>query len=48
MGLLKKGIPLLPIDSRKVPFALEKEVGHYAEYIEWMASKFMAVTKTGQ
>lgn len=47
-GLLKKGVPVFPIDSKKVPFALQEKFATYEEYIEHMFNHYLCVTKSGK
>jgi hypothetical protein len=47
-GLLKKGVPVFPIDSKKVPFCLQQEIANYPGYIEYLARHYVAVTRAGK
>jgi hypothetical protein len=47
-GLLKKGVPVFPIDSKKVPFSLQEEIKSYPDYIEFLAGHYLAVAKSGK
>lgn len=46
-GLLKKGVAMFPIDSKKVPFSLQEEIKSYPSYIEYMTRHYIAIAKTG-
>ena len=46
-GLLKRGVAVFPIDSKKVPFSLEEEVKSYPSYIEYMTKHYIAIAKSG-
>lgn len=47
-NLLRKGVPVFPIDSKKVPHSLQDTLLSYPDYIAHMAQHFLAVTKSGQ
>jgi hypothetical protein len=46
--LLKNGVPVFPIDAKKVPFLLQDTIHNYPEYIEFMSSHYLCVTKSGK
>lgn len=46
-GLLKKGVPVFPIDSKKVPFCLQDTISSYPAYIQHLAEHYVAVTRSG-
>lgn len=46
--LLRKGVPVFPIDTKKIPFSLQQTVGSYQQYIEYVARQYVAVTKSGR
>jgi hypothetical protein len=46
--LLNNGVPVFPIDAKKVPFALQDTIADYPGYIEFMSSHYLCVTKAGR
>lgn len=41
-------MPVFPIDAKKVPYALQDTIKDYPQYIEFMSSHYLCVTKAGK
>lgn len=41
-------MPVFPIDSKKVPFALQQQFSTYEQYIQHVCDHYLCVTKSGR